>query len=85
MSDRAQLFEADVSSLKAQMDEVLKACDDVVGSPNEQCRKRRVLGGPTDLILDELDSVKQKESTKCDLGSYFARQWTPKARMKTCR
>lgn len=64
---RVQLLEGGISSLKSQMGEIVETRDDATNSATEQSRQSRMLEAHVDLSKNELDLLKQKESTSCDM------------------
>lgn len=67
MSSQAQLLKGDVSSLKTQVSECIKAGDNTNSSATKQGRLSRMLEARVGLLEVEQASQKRKELTGCNI------------------
>lgn len=67
VSDRAEGLEVQTKCLKSRMDEVDKVRDDAIIFANGKSRDARLLESRISLLKDELDVLKRKKSTGCNM------------------
>lgn len=67
LSGRSQFLERKATFFRSQLSEVGKARDDVTRSTDVKRRRARMLKSLVSLLKDELNSLKRKKTTGCDM------------------